>query len=64
MGFHGELTDLIQHHADWASDCYRRYLTFHFAEKLSVSESIAIKIFKQLKKVDLAHLSMMYGSLT
>ena len=46
----GVPTDLIQHHADWASDCYRRYLTFDFGEKLSVSESMAIKIIQAVEE--------------
>ena len=40
----GVPTDLIQHHGDWLSDCYKRYLAFDFKEKLSVSEAMARKI--------------------
>ena len=40
----GVPTNLIQHHGDWLSDCYKNYLTFDFQEKLSVSERMACKI--------------------
>ena len=40
----GVPTDLIQHHGDWLSDCYKRYLAFDFKEKLSVSEAMAREI--------------------
>ena len=42
----GVPTDLIQHRGDWPSECYKRYLTFDFNEKLSVSEAMATKIIK------------------
>ena len=45
----GVPTDLIQHHGDWLSECYKRYLTFDFNEKLSVSEAMATKIIKTIK---------------
>ncbi|MCG8075263.1 MAG: hypothetical protein JAY75_03350 [Candidatus Thiodiazotropha taylori] len=40
----GVPTSLIQFHGDWASECYRNYLTFDFQEKLSVSEKMAFEI--------------------
>ena len=38
-------TDRIQHHGDWLSDCYKRFLAFDFNEKLSVCEAMARKLF-------------------
>ena len=43
----GVPTNLIQHHWDWLSNCHKKYLTFDFREKLSVSETMAIKIIKR-----------------
>ena len=34
---------------DWLSECYKRYLTFDFNEKLSVSEAMATKIIKTIE---------------
>ena len=39
-------TGLIQHHGDWLSECYKRYLAFDFHEKLSVSGRMAAKIME------------------
>ena len=44
----GVPTNLIQHHGDWLSDCYKNYLTFDFHEKLSVSERMASKIISKV----------------
>ena len=44
----GVPTNLIQHHGDWLSDCYKNYLTFDFQEKLSVSERMACKIISNV----------------
>ena len=44
----GVSTDLIQHHGDWLSDCYKNYLTFDFGEKLSVSRDMAVRIINEL----------------
>lgn len=42
----GVPTNLIQHHGDWLSDCYKNYLSFDFREKLSVSNSMAARIIR------------------
>lgn len=42
----GVPTGLIQHHGDWLSECYKRYLAFDFHEKLSVSGRMAAKIME------------------
>ena len=44
----GVPTNLIQHHGDWLSDCYKNYLTFDFHEKLLVSERMACKIISNV----------------
>lgn len=40
----GVPTSLIQHHGDWASECFRRYLAFDYQSKLSVSYDMANRI--------------------
>ena len=42
----GVPTNLIQHHGDWLSDCYKNYLTFDFQSKLSVSSDMAARIIE------------------
>ena len=42
----GVPTGLIQHHGDWLSECYKRYLAFNFHEKLSVSGRMAAKVME------------------
>lgn len=44
----GVPTNLIQHHGDWMSDCYKNYLTFDFHEKLLVSRNMAMKIINNI----------------
>lgn len=44
----GVPTNLIQHHGDWMSECYKNYLTFDFHEKLLVSQKMALKIISNL----------------
>lgn len=42
----GVPTSLIQHHGDWASECFKRYLAFDFQSKLSVSNDMANRIIE------------------
>ena len=44
----GVPTNLIQHHGDWLSDCYKNYLAFDFQTKLSVSSDMATRILESL----------------
>ena len=44
----GVPTNLIQHHGDWLSDCYKNYLAFDFQTKLSVSSDMAMRILESL----------------
>lgn len=37
-------SELIQVHGDWQSDAYKIYLDFSYADKLSVSEAMAINL--------------------
>ena len=43
----GVPTNLIQHHGDWLSDCYKKYLAFGFHERLLISEGMAVCIIKE-----------------
>ena len=42
----GVPANLIQHHGDWLSDCYKNYLAFDFQTKLSVSSDMATRILE------------------
>ena len=37
-------SELIQHHGDWVSECYKEYLTYDFHQKLSVSQKLCCRI--------------------
>ena len=37
-------SELMQHHGDWVSECYKEYLTYDFPQKLSVSNKMCNRI--------------------
>ena len=46
---HGRSRLEFQHHGDWLSHCCKKYWTFDFLEKLSVSETMSIKIINMVE---------------